>query len=416
MTEVWEAVAATRHHKKLSEDEAAALKESCSKAHQHQHIAQCAECCGRLLDQVATRYTKSPDMAWLTAQRNLPEDLEKLFARARQNPRELDAVERRLNDAKRDWARGRIQTSKVIRRLVEDAGHTQLLEKLQDESISLEAALGEIDNVLSGRASTTSARDLDVALEKLIAAQSNPLQRQEVHREVLNATTEGPLDGFMDQMLDRLAASKASKEIKDKHLRRLDELRRAQTAHLKSKKKKKSKNRKPDEGEKPPSLDVPPCTACATLPDPKSFISCTLCLVRSNACGQGPPAVFCTGACYEVGFDDHVNEAHICSSGDDCIQLRRADDEDMSGVDTQIVLCSDCLGPTKVLTSYCSETCAEMNFDRHQNAMHKHESPGQSGAAAPKNQSRNIDDHVVPLNQVLADMEQRNGITMKAMS
>lgn len=88
----------------------------------------------------------------------------------------------------------------------------------------------------------------------------------------------------------------------------------------------------------------------------------------------------------------------------------------MSGVDTQIVLCSDCLGPTKVLTSYCSETCAEMNFDRHQNAMHKHESPGQSGAAAPKNQSRNIDDHVVPLNQVLADMEQRNGITMKAMS
>ncbi|TLS22594.1 uncharacterized protein PpBr36_05663 [Pyricularia pennisetigena] len=414
MTEVWEAVAATRHHKKLSEDEAAALKDSCSKTHQHQHIAQCAECCGRLLDQVAMRYTKSPDLAWLTAQRNLPEDLEKLFARAKQNPRELDAVERRLNDAKRDWARGRIQTSKVIRRLVDEAGHAQLLEKLRDESISLDAALGEIDNVLSGRASAP-ARDLDVALEKLIAAQS-PLQRQEVHREVLNATADGPLDAFMDQMLDRLAASKASKEVKDKHLRRLDELRRAQTAHLKSKKKKKAKNRKPDEGEKPPSLEVPPCTTCATLPDPKSFISCTLCLVRSSACGQGPPAVFCTDACYEVGFDDHVNEAHICSSGDDCIQLRRADDEDMSGVETQIVLCSDCLGPTKTLTSYCSETCAEMNFDRHQNAMHKHESPSQDGAAASRNKSRNIEDHVVPLSQVLADMEQRNGITMKAMS
>lgn len=418
-TEAWEAIGATIHHRKLTEDEAAAIKDSCSKAHHHQHLSQCAECCGRLLDQVATRYTKSPDLAWLRSQRNVSEDLDRLFAQARNDPpRDVAAIEKRLGDAKRDWARDIIQASKVIRRLVNDAGHAHLLGKLQDESISLEAALHEIDSIINNGRLATSARELDIALEKLIAAQT-PRQRQEAHREIFHTTNGGSLDTFMDQMLDKFAASKASKDVREKHLRRLDELRRAQSAHLKKKKNKRlGKNAKADEGEKQqPSLDVPPCTACATLPDPKSFISCTLCLVRSNVCGQGPPAAFCTDACYEVGFDDHVNEAHICSSGDDCIQLRRGEDEDMSGVEAALVLCSDCLVPAKVLTSYCSETCAEMNFDRHQNAMHKHESPGQdSSAAGPKSRSRNIEDHVVPLTHVLTDIAQRNSLTMKAMS
>lgn len=119
--------------------------------------------------------------------------------------------------------------------------------------------------------------------------------------------------------------------------------------------------------------------------------------------------------------DLHVDEAHACASGDNCVQL--VDDEvDMDADDTSISLCSECVNTHKLPTVFCSPKCADASFQRHREEVHlpqreSHEAEVEDedklayeGEDKTKYDAKNISDHLIAMDEAMREFQQRNSV------
>lgn len=319
MPEIWDYLARAKRQKALCASDVEAIKESCRQNHNHRHVIECVECYGKVLERMHDRYIASPDAECFLVQATFPKEMGDLFAQARERRSALREIEERATKGRQARIVQIVKGSQVIRHLLRDSGQVHLLPKMDSGNVALSTVLGEIRNSL-GHVPAPS-EDVDHCLVQLTGAEALPAEEtlQVMHKiffsdykdssakgsqEELERLRNGSsLDVVMEHRLERSLANKASKDLKEKHRRRLDELRRAQSAHeaAKSRKTKDRKATAPPQTPAP-SLEVPPCTTCHGAVDSKSFFSCPLCQIRAGLDDRWHPAVYCSGACYHEAF------------------------------------------------------------------------------------------------------------------
>ncbi|KAL8285328.1 hypothetical protein RB597_002422 [Gaeumannomyces tritici] len=430
MPEIWDYLARARRQKALCAGDVEAIKENCRRNHNHRHVIECVECYGKVLERMHSRYASSPDAECFSGQATFPKDVSDLFAQARERRFALREIEERAIKGRQARIVQTVKSSQVIRHLLRDSGQVHLLHKMDSGNVVLSTVLGEIRNSL-GHVPAPS-EDVDRCLVQLTGAEALPAVEtlqviQKIFfsdykdssamgcQEELERLRKGSsLDVVMERRLERSLTNKANKDLREKHRRRLDELRRAQSAH-EAAKSRKTKDRQAAAPPPPPapSLAVPACAACHTTVDIKSFFSCPLCQIRAGLDNRWQPMVYCSTACYHDAFDSHLDDAHVCASGDDCTQLRVEDGAmDCSGLP---MLCTHCLEQLKTLTSYCSKQCAEMDLQRHRQSVHHRHGEKANGGLDHSNGPIGSEHHVTDIHVALAALEKESSVTIKRL-
>ncbi|KAL8366902.1 hypothetical protein RB595_003220 [Gaeumannomyces hyphopodioides] len=457
MPEIWDYLARARRQKALCASDVEAIKESCRQNHNHRHVIECVECYGKVLERMHGRYTSSPDAECFSGQATFPKDVADLFAQARERRFALREIEERATKGRQARIIQTVKSSQVIRHLLRDSGQVHLLHKVDSGNVVLSTVLGEIRNSL-GHVPAPS-EDVDHCLVQLTGAEALPAAEtlQVIHKiffsdykdssamgsqEELERLRKGSsLDVVMERRLERSLTNKTNKDLKEKHRRRLDELRRAQSAH-EAAKSRKTKDRQAAAPPLPPapSLEVPACAACHAAVDTKSFLSCPLCQIRAGLENRWQPTVYCSNACYHDTFvsshsipfpsssqlnlrpsanhdsnlqDSHLNDAHVCASGDDCTQLRIEDGA--MDCDGSPVLCTHCLAQLKILTPYCSKQCAEMDLQHHRQSIHHRHGEKANGGLDHGNGPIGSERHVTDLHVALEALEKESSVAIKPL-
>ncbi|KLU92059.1 hypothetical protein MAPG_11006 [Magnaporthiopsis poae ATCC 64411] len=427
MPEIWDYLGRAKRQKALCASDVEAIKESCRQNHNHRHVIECVECYGKVLERMHDRYIASPDAECFLVQATFPKEMGDLFAQARERRSALREIEERAAKGRQARIVQIVKGSQVIRHLLKDSGQVHLLPKMDSGNIALSTVLGEIRNSL-GHVPAPS-EDVDHCLVQLTGAEALPAEEtlQVIHKIFFSDYKDSSAKGCQEELerlrngssLDvvmehRLERSLASKDLKEKHRRRLDELRRAQSAHevAKSRKTKDRKTVAPPQTPAP-SLEVPPCTACHGAVDSKSFFSCPLCQIRAGLDDRWHPAVFCSSACYHEIFDSHLNDTHFCTAADDCAQLRVEDGA--MDCDGSPVLCTHCLEQLKTLTPYCSKQCAEMDMQHHRQSVHQRQGEKINSGLDHSNGQVGSEGHVTDLHVALAALEKETSVTIKPL-
>lgn len=279
------------------------------------------------------------------------------------------------------------------------------------------------------------------------------------------------MEQVVDRILEERQAALGAREQTDKLTQRLNELRRARTAHEAQKSRKAQRRESLAQQRVPDELyALPACTVCGEAPNTEEFFCCSICTVLAGAGVQEKQTVFCSKKCEEKGyvrlqltlvsphnppppptlFSVFVSnrqawqaahaETHICSSAWDCIQVQqkpqtgtsgdqdtRMDDEPPAPND--LCFCTECLTAVKQPTMWCSPACADANFQSHRDEVHlperkkrgldvddeaQLEYSGDSGDGNRKYHAKNIRALLTPLEEAVKEWEERNRVQLQS--
>ncbi|KAJ0123476.1 hypothetical protein J7T55_011941 [Diaporthe amygdali] len=441
MGEAWDELAALRTRRGECAEEVARIKAKCAQDHpQHKHVLECRECYPKVIDRMRSWYLDTKNQEWFSGREVFLAELRALFAAALDHAVGLEEIDARIDAERRKWYQEQIKASPSIRKSLEElTDHREVLAKV-GSGAPFEDLMEAMQAALDG---SSSREDAKKSLDRLMVAKS-PEERYQLYKETFfqgssdehvsektqlyadRLQTGATMDEIVNKIsLDRRSSIGASDQ-KERNRKRIDELRRARAAHELQKSKKASGRKDSSQKPQPPSemYDQPPCSVCRRDVDTRSFIPCNACVVMVDAGIRSRTTVYCSPACRDSdrGEELHLEESHACASGNYCTQITD-EDIDMDMDSKWLLLCRECTHLHKVESIFCSMRCADVNFRRHREEVHI---PGRmrrsiqvnrdiddivfDGEDRSRYHARDIKSHVVPLDDMLEDFAQRNGV------
>ncbi|KAL7916417.1 hypothetical protein GGI35DRAFT_432995 [Trichoderma velutinum] len=393
--EQWTELIAARRQRRLCSEHVEALKRSCASECGKRHVSECAKCWSLVLERMHQRYSEGQDREWFTYRKAFHQELEGLFADAKEHRTNVRQIEARIESEKEAWYRWILRKHPEFLVTCDDQFvHDELRGMLDDPDRSRDEVVGMVWRGI-GKPPDWAER-VDAFAVDVAAAGGNPaaLQRLYVKEFFMNHETGEPLDHSkpyldeytsnqnmsIEEMFGKL--SKDAQEIKNIQPQReffasrLNDLRRAKMADEQNKTQQaKSQAQAAQERIAGDDLyDLPPCSVCGKVVDTQDVFSCTVCQAVVQIGGSQKLTVYCSEECYTAGHAKHGEEVHRCHAGDNCVQNRDNGQEEDVVMEDETALdafaCKECVG-LKRLTLFCSERCASENIARHQHEEHE---------------------------------------------
>lgn len=319
MGEIWDDVLATQKEKDTLRNAINADKETCANEHQKRHPVECEECWPRIINRIRDRYLNSSTREWFSGRRLFLQELDTMFAEARERKRTIVEIDERIQTEKEEWCRDKLKTLGLASATDRPATINSVLN---EKSKPFEELVSDLREILSKDPSDSQQAFKDFT-EKLEAAKS-PDAKIEVYVETFfppQSDSEGALSckKYIDMVRGGSSMSEAvttmvrdrqfqgsKKEEKQFYLRQKDELTRAKAANdaAKAKKAKAKQDRARAAAAAAQEHDLPPCTNCGKKLDDQALRICDFCVALSEVYGfaERSPTYFCSESCFEAGI------------------------------------------------------------------------------------------------------------------
>ncbi|OTA08845.1 hypothetical protein A9Z42_0005690 [Trichoderma parareesei] len=393
--EHWTELIAARRQRRVLTEQVAALKRSCASECGKKHVSECPKCWPLVIDKMRQRYIESPDREWFTSRKAFHQELEELFADAKEHRISIRQIEARIESEKEAWYRWILRKhAEFLVTCNDDLVHDELRGMLDDPDRSRDEVVEMMwrgigkppdwaERVDAFAARVAAAGGNSAALKKLYVDEffldketSEPLEDSKPYLDEYLSNENMGIEEILGKIMKDAQESRNLRPQRDMHTARLDDLRRAKMAdELNKKQQAKSQAQAAQERVVGDDLyNLPPCLVCGKTLDTHDVFSCPICQAVTQMGGKKELTVFCSEECHAAGFDDHTSEAHACESGENCVQERsdgQVDDVEMDdGTAQDGFICRECLGLKRV-TAFCSERCAFENVVNHYKRNHE---------------------------------------------
>ncbi|KAI0870219.1 hypothetical protein GGS24DRAFT_493177 [Hypoxylon argillaceum] len=412
------------------------IKSSCIGEHGKSHVVECPECWTRLINRLRDRYLNSAIKEWFSGRRVFLQELDDLFAKARQNEVDLKAIEQRIADEKKEWFRDKARnlglhlatTSPAEARIIQqklndrDIPTDQLIPILRqclgvDAELYDEASNKFLTQVKSGQPPAARAH---AYIEALFQPERDPTLAAKSQTYIDMITDGKPVADMMNAMVRDRQSAKGDLDQKHRLQKKLEELRRARAAHELDKNKRDQVRQEKARAVMDNAADTTsPCSVCSKVVDAREFLACPLCqLLADHYKVLNEPTLFCSETCHEEGYDSHVETSHECSSGQSCLRLTEPDIE-MEVEESLVVLCRECVEHLGQASIFCAARCYGANFQHHRDGVHIPERERRKYEIDDKGQleidpddatrysARDVEAHVIHLRDAMTDWQQR---------
>ncbi|KAH7158007.1 hypothetical protein B0J13DRAFT_581942 [Dactylonectria estremocensis] len=389
LPEHWTELNAARVHRQQCVDRVNKVKEACAAECGKRHVSDCPGCFAKMLDTMRARYCDAEDREWFSQRRAFLNELDMLFADAKEHKIDLKSIEDQIESEKEAWYRWVLRMYPMFL-TAGDGGvdHDELRGMLDDPDRSRQELIERVWERVGRPAKWSS--DVDTIVDKMASAQNDAselkklyisylfkdrstgevLEHAQKYLDAYEASSTMPLEEVVDRIAQDHRASMNTQPQRDTHKARLNELRRAKMAFEQNRLQAKSRSQAAQvlSAVAEDLYDLPPCAVCEGPVDPKDVRSCSLCQVMTQIGGPKKLTVYCSPECHHRGQGEHIERDHDCAGGDDCVQNRDEDVEMDDGVQ-QTVICNECIA-AKQASIYCSERCATENLPRHREGEH----------------------------------------------
>ncbi|KAI1182386.1 hypothetical protein F5B17DRAFT_420643 [Nemania serpens] len=393
------------------------IRSSCIQEHGKSHVVECAECWTRLVNRMRDRYLNSAIKEWFSGRRPFLQELDDLFAKAREHEVDFKTIEQRIADEKKEWLRDKVRNLGLHSATKSPAEARTLQQKLNDRDIpadqlvrQLRECLG-VDAELYDEVFSTFSKQVKAALpptarahayiEALFQPGLDPTGAAKSQKYIDMITNGKPIGEVINAMVRDRQSVKGSLEQKQVLQKKLEELRRARAAHELDKNKRDQLRQEKARAAMSSVMDtLPPCSVCHKTVNARKFLACPVCQILADSYKVlDEPTLFCSETCHEEGYDSHVKASHECSSGLSCTNLAHAGSE-MEVDEPLVVFCRECVEYLGRASVFCSSGCYDGNFQQHRDAVHIPER---------ERRKREVDDE----NQLVFDPEDRTKYTAK---
>ncbi|KAI0162162.1 hypothetical protein GGR57DRAFT_453281 [Xylariaceae sp. FL1272] len=444
MLEPWDELLVIRKERLSCEKDVQAIKESCAREHGKAHPVECSECWKILLNRMRDRYLLSADKEWFAGRRAFLQELDSLFAQALQHEVDMNTIDQRIMEEKKEWYRDKIRNLSLHVAAKTPADARALQQKQNDRAVPVQQLGTELKECL-GTDIELSDEEFRAFLEQLKAAQSSPQSAQakaEAYIQILfhpgrDSATDARSKNYIDMIKDDKPVSevintihrdqqsaKGGQDEKQQLQKKLEELTRAKAAHEADKAKRdearQAKIRTATSSEAGAVLGN--CSVCGKGVDRDRLVACPICQVLAELYKtRSEPTFFCSEGCLEDGYQRHAKETHTCASGPDCTTLHDPDVE-MDGTDGPItILCKECVEDLETESIFCSPRCYDVSFQDHREDVHFTEREKQGMEVDDENmlvfdpdqprtyRAKVIEEHFVTLRDALAEWEGKVG-------
>ncbi|KAH7176457.1 hypothetical protein EDB81DRAFT_706887 [Dactylonectria macrodidyma] len=389
LPEHWTELNAARVHRQQCVDRVNTVKEACAAECGKRHVSDCPGCFAKMLDTMRARYCDEEDREWFSQRRAFLNELDMLFADAKEHKIDLKFIEDQIDSEKEAWYRWVLRMYPMFLTAGDGgADYDELRGMLDDPDRSRQELIERVWERVGKPARWSS--DVDAIVDKMASAQSDVtelkklyisylfkdrstgevLEHAQKYLDAYEASSTMSLEEVVDRIAQDYRASMNTQPQRDTHKARLDELRRAKMAFEQNRLQAKSRSQATQvtSAVAEDLYDLPPCAVCEGPVDPKDVRSCSLCQVMTQIGGPKRLTVYCSPECHHRGQSEHIEREHDCAGGDDCVQNRDEDVEMDDGVQ-QTLICNECV-TAKQASIYCSERCATENLPRHREGEH----------------------------------------------
>ncbi|KAI0454084.1 hypothetical protein F5B21DRAFT_263886 [Xylaria acuta] len=412
------------------------IRDSCIREHSKRHVVECPECWTRLINRLRDRYLNSAIKEWFSGRRPFLQELDDLFAKARQHEVDFKTIEQRIADEKKDWFRDKVRNFGLHLATSSLPEARALQQKMNDRDIPADQLVSELRECLGADAELYD--EVSNTFSKHVKTAQPPIVRAHAYIDTLFQLKHDPAGATKSQKyVDMIAEGKPVAEVisimardrqsakgdldqKQNLQKKLEELRRARAAHeLDKNKRDQMRQEKARLTIRDAADSLPPCSVCNKTVNARRFLACPLCqLLADHFKVLDEPTMFCSETCHAEGYDSHVKASHECSSGPNCLDL----DEPGSKMEVDeplVVFCRECVTALGQASVFCSLHCYDRNFQQHRDKVHipererrKHEiddkgqlefNPGDK----TRYSARKIEEHIISLRDAMTDWQQR---------
>ncbi|KAI1258897.1 hypothetical protein F5Y18DRAFT_322711 [Xylariaceae sp. FL1019] len=444
MLEPWDELLVIRKERLLCEKDVQAIKEICAREHGKAHPIECKECWKVLLNRMRDRYLLSADKEWFAGRRAFLQELDSLFAQALQHEVDIQTIEQRVMEEKKEWYRDKVRNLGLHVAAKTPADARTLQQKQNDRGIPVEQLGTELKASLKTDIDLSN-EEFGAFLESLKAAQSSPQSVQakaEAYIEILfrpgrDLAADAKSQKYIDMIKDGKPISevintihrdqqsaKGGQDEKQQLQKKLEELTRAKAAHEADKAKRdearQAKIRTTASSEAETVLGN--CSVCGKGVNRERLVVCPICQVLAELYKvRSEPTFLCSEGCLEDGYQHHAKENHTCASGQGCTTLHDPDVE-MDGTGGPVtIFCKECVEDLETDSIFCSPRCYDANFQDHREDVHFREREKQGIEADDEKllvfdpdqprtyRAKVIEEHFVTLRDALGQWEAKMG-------
>ncbi|KAI1309536.1 hypothetical protein F5Y03DRAFT_65134 [Xylaria venustula] len=360
------------------------IKDSCIREHGKSHVVECPECWTRLINRLRDRYLNSAIKEWFSGRRAFLQELDDLFAKARQHEVDFKTIEIRIANEKKDWLRDRVCNLGLPSATRSPTEARVLQQKLNDRDIPTDQLISELRESLG-----VDSEEIPTAFLNRVKSAQSPSARTHAYIDALFQPESDPACAAKSQKyIDMIADGKPASEVisvmvrdrqsakvdleqKQRLQKKLEELHRAKAAHeLDKNKRDQARKAKAQAAYTNGAETLPRCSVCEKTINPQKFLACPLCQILGDHYKVlSGPTLFCSEACHEKDYDAHVKASHECSSGSECLTLADPDSE-MEVDEPLVVFCQYCVEDIGHESVFCSSRCFDVNLELHRDRVH----------------------------------------------
>ncbi|KAI0805069.1 hypothetical protein GGR55DRAFT_296676 [Xylaria sp. FL0064] len=359
------------------------IKDSCVREHGKSHVVECPECWTRLINRLRDRYLNSAIKEWFSGRRAFLQELDDLFAKAREREVDFKTIEARIADEKKEWLRDRICNLGLHSATKSPSEARALQQKVNDRDVPTDELVSELRVILGADAEgipTTFVNSVKPAqspsvrahayIDALFQPERDPSGAAK-SRKYIDMISDGkPVSEVISLMGRDRQSAKGELDQKQRLQKKLEELRRAKAAHELDKNKRDQIRQAKARAALNNAADALPCSVCDKTVNAEKFLACPLCqLLSEHFKVLDRPTIFCSETCYEKDYESHVQVSHECSSSSNCLSLTESD-SGMEIDEPSVVFCQECVENLGQGSVFCSSRCLDANFERHRDRVH----------------------------------------------
>ncbi|KAI1823745.1 hypothetical protein F4861DRAFT_307181 [Xylaria intraflava] len=412
------------------------IKDSCIREHGKGHVTECSECWTHLINRLRDRYLNSAIKEWFSGRRAFLQELDDLFGKARQHEIEINVIEQRIADEKKEWFRDKVRHMGLQSAARSPVEARALQQKLNDREIHADQLVSELRECL--RVEGGISEVFDTFSMQVKGAQA-PTARAQAYIDALfqpqhdNASASRsqkyinmikggkPAAEVINTMIRERQSTKGELDQKQKLQKKLEELQRAKAAE-EARRTKKDQEKAQAATRSPPYVP-PPCSVCKTAVNAQDFFTCPLCQVLAEYFIVDEPTLFCSKSHHKDSYESHMSASHECASGANCRTLHDSDSE-MDIDQPMEVFCRECIEDLGQESIFCSLRCFDSNFQLHRDDVHIPERAKRERQVDDEGQlefdpedgtrysARKIEEHIISLSDATASWQQKTGATI----
>jgi len=299
-----------------------ATKDTCKREHRKNHPVECQECWTVLIDHLRDRYLNSALKEWFSGRRVFLQELDDLFAKARQREVDFKTIEQRITDEKKEWFRDKARNLGLHLAAKSPAEARVIQQKIYDREIASDQLLSEIRVCLG--MDSDSYEELYAAFLEQVKPNQTLAGRNKAYIEALFQPQRDPEGAAKSQKyIDMIAggkpvgeviatmsrdrqSSKVDVEQKQRLQKKLEELRRAKAAHELDKAKRDQARQAKVQAAMAAQSEahhLPSCSLCKKAVDPQNIFACSMCQILAESFNVlEKPTLFCSATCRDEGY------------------------------------------------------------------------------------------------------------------